>query len=131
MINWYINFITNHRQYLYLCHAIIPCVELVVFLILRNLCSCLFILPIFWSVFCKLLESFAGNMSTFFQKFVETLSGILVVTSTSVVLNPAFIVHYSCIAVSCSGCISVSAPTTAVQYCKEVNLSAVRWVALW
>ena len=34
----------------------------------------------------------------------------------------AFIVHCSCIAVSCSDRISVSAPTTAFRCCKEVNL---------
>ncbi len=34
----------------------------------------------------------------------------------------AFIVHCSCVVVSCSGRISVSAPTTALRYCKEVNL---------
>ena len=32
-----------------------------------------------------------------------------------------FIVHCSCLAESCSGRVSVSALTTALQYCKEVN----------
>ena len=44
----------------------------------------------------------------------------------------AFIVHCSCVAVSCSGRISVSATTTALRYCKEVYLrcSALRWAAV-
>ncbi len=37
-------------------------------------------------------------------------------------------VHCICVAVSCSGRISISAPTTALRHCKEVNLrcSALR-----
>ena len=44
----------------------------------------------------------------------------------------SFIVHCSCVAVSCSGRISVSAPTTALRYCKEVNLrcSMLCWAAV-
>ena len=44
----------------------------------------------------------------------------------------AFKVHCSCVAVSCSGCFSVSAPTTAVQYCNKVNMrcSALCWAVV-
>ncbi len=44
----------------------------------------------------------------------------------------AFIVYCSCVAVSCSVCISVSAPTTTLCYCKAVNLrcSVLCWAAV-
>ena len=48
----------------------------------------------------------------------------------AIVSKAAFIVYCICVAVSCSGRISVSAPTTALRYCKEVNLTAVRCVEL-
>ena len=51
-------------------------------------------------------------------------------SNVSFFLNKAaFIVHCSCFAVSSSGHISVSAPTTALWYCTEVILrfSVLRW----
>ncbi len=37
-------------------------------------------------------------------------------------LKGSFLVYYICVAVSSNGHISVSALTTVLQYCKEVNL---------
>ena len=45
--------------------------------------------------------------------------------STIAISKAAYIVHCRCIAVSCSGRISISAPTSALQYSKEVNLKCV------
>ena len=45
-------------------------------------------------------------------------------TTSALRLRPIYLilVYWFQVAVSCSGCISVSALTTALQYCKKVNL---------
>ncbi len=82
---------------------------------------------LFWAytTYIATSKSFQGQHQV--KHFVNKLTSLFLLSNF--VPKASFMLHCICVAVSCSAHISVSALTTALWYCKEVNwrCSALRW----